>query len=632
MRKTFIILQKSLLAILAAAVTLSSAAFFALPQPAYARLAAKFIVKLKSPDPKILLEIGGDVKKLFVGSQSSVFVNTYEFSSNLELVEIQKHLGKNAVYVQPDFLFEAEEIWSAPAQSLSAEQPQTVNDPGFTSNYLNVDKQWGLPAAGFDYAWTKTTGSVNNVVAIIDTGVDATHQDLLNLHLVPGYDFIKNKNIEGRINSDDNGHGTLVAGVLGASANNGIGVVGTNWLISVMPVKALDQSGKGDSSSVAEAIVWAADHGANFINLSFGGIGFAHDVALSNAVDYAFNKGVVIVAAAGNDTSNSGIDLGQEPVYPVCDDNGNNEIIGVAATDQNDLKPDFSNFGSSCVDVTAPGKRILSTINYDPLNKTYAPNSYAYASGTSLAVPYVVGEAALLRALYPQISHIQIRDQILSTADPIDNNNLTQCSGHSCRGLLGAGRINAKKAIYNSLGTSLIKDNDLVSLGQNQQVYQLVGSQKRPVSQFVLNQRFSQSQIKTITSAQLANFSDGPNVLPSEDTLVKAQGSPAVYIIKRGQKQPITYQIFRQRNFDFARVAELPQSEISTWQTGSLLPPSEGSVVKAANKQTIYWVVGETLHPVNGAFYAQTGLKIFPLLLVSANDLSGFAQGEPYIR
>ena len=158
----------------------------------------------------------------------------------------------------------------------------------------------------------------------------------------------------------------MVTGVLGATANNGLGVVGTNWQISIMPVKALDSIGQGDAATLAQAIVWAADNGAQFINLSVGGVGFGHDTTLANAVSYAFNKNVVIVAAAGNDLKVTGESLDQNPVFPICDDNNYNMVIGVAATDQNDQKADFSNYGHNCIDVSAPGKRILSTISIDP--------------------------------------------------------------------------------------------------------------------------------------------------------------------------------------------------------------------------------------------------------------------------
>src|SRR5581483_11993461 len=150
---------------------------------------------------------------------------------------------------------------------------------------------------------------------------------------------------------------------------------------------------------------------------------------------------------AGNDTDTTGQNLDQNPVFPVCDDNNYNMVIGVAATDQNDQKASFSNYGKNCIDVDAPGKRILSTIDFDPLTKKPSPNSYAYASGSSMAVPFVVGEAALIRSMHPGATNIQIRDSIIGTAVSIDSLNPAQCAGRSCNALLGAGRIDVNASI-----------------------------------------------------------------------------------------------------------------------------------------------------------------------------------------
>lgn len=610
--------------------------FFSVYCPAAAALpqadAQNYIVKLKSSDAGILWRLGSNIIPEFGFSSEPEFQNIFKFTSGFGLNFLKSQISPAAVYIEPDG-FVSESLVLANSDLINApSQAVTANDPGFTPNPLNIDKQWALPKAGFDYAWSKTTGSNNNVVAIIDTGLDATHEDLQNLNLVAGYNFLTNQDIVGKVNSDDNGHGTLVAGILGATANNGLGIAGANWVISIMPVKVLDASGKGESASVAQAIVWAADHGANFINLSLGGIGFGHDTVLINAVTYAFKKGVLLVAAAGNDSATSGSNLDIDPVYPVCDDGGSNMIIGVAALDQNDLKAGFSNFGKNCIDVSAPGKRILSTINYDPLNKAYAPNSYAYVSGTSIAVPFVVAQAALIKALNPGATNSQIRDQILATADPIDNLNLSQCNNGSCRGLLGAGRINVRASVDRKIPLFSPQEGDLVTTGQGQPVFQIIGGQKRQVSPFVLNQKFLSQTVKTIDPALLANFLQGPFVTPQEGTLLKTEDSPAVYFISNGQKLPVTYQVFLQRKFDFSQVVALDSSQVSSWITGNLLAPAEGSLVKTAKNFTVYWVVGGTLHPINRNFYVERALNIFPILSVSQEDLDGFPKGEAYIR
>lgn len=612
------------------AVFLLAGSFFLPVKSSAARAEEKsYIVKLKTGSAdKILEGVGRKIRPEFEFADNERFENIYLMNSFLSAEEIKSKLGEQAEYVEVDRELQV----FAEIESIPRLEPAVLNDPGFTSNELNIDKQWGLAKVGYNFAWSRSIGSASNVVAVVDTGIDFTHEDLQSIRVVSGYNFITGQKLEGNINSDDNGHGTLVAGILGATANNGMGVAGTNWSISIMPIKALDETGKGTSSAVAKSIVWAADHGANIINLSLGGIGFGHDQTLANSIEYAFEKGLVIVAAAGNDVVVTGGDLDKNPVYPICADNDSNMIIGVTATDHNDLKPPFANFGKNCIDVSAPGKRILSTINYDPITRAHSPNSYAYASGSSLAVPYVAGQAALLMALNPEATNSQIRDHILATTDSIDNLNLSQCNGGSCRGLLGAGRINVKKSIQSKIAVTAIAEGDLISLGNGSSVYQIIGGQRRLVSQFVMNQRLTLQPVKVVTSVQLANFSDGAYAAPADGTLIKTADSPTVYMVVRGQKFPVTKEVFNQRRLNFSQVATLSSEEVNSWLTSNLLVPEEGTLVKSKRNPTVYWVVGQVLHPVNSAFYVDRGLKVLPLFIANDRDLAAFPKGEAFVR
>ena len=503
-----------------------------------------------------------------------------------------------------------------------------LNDPGFTQNSQDIDKAWGLAKAGFPEAWEKTTGSESVVVAIIDTGVDATHEDLKTVNFVKGFDLISRKVIEGKVNSDDNGHGTLVAGVLGATANNLVGVAGTNWRISIMPVKALDADGRGDTGRVAEAIVWATDNGAQIINLSLGGIAFGHDTVLSESIAYAFRKNVLVVSAAGNDSAIGNVSLDESPVFPICEDNGLNMVLGVAAVDQNDGKTDFSNYGKNCIDVVAPGRRILSTINHDPITKIYSPNSYAYASGTSLATPFVAGQAALLKALYPFATNVQIRDRIISTADQVDFLNLSQCGGKPCRGLLGAGRINVKKSLEAGIFDQGFLDGDLVRAQENGAVYMILGGKKQLVSSFVFNQRFLGFAIRSASIKQLENMPDGSYASPLEGTLVKTDKNPTVYMIKNGMKWPVLASVFRQRGLKFPNISTVSLPELDSWIAGGFLAPTEGTIVKNPSGRSLFWVIGETLRPINRQFIIDKGIAKFPQLVLTDKDINGFSKGE----
>jgi hypothetical protein len=507
-----------------------------------------------------------------------------------------------------------------------------VNDPGYTEDSRDIDKQWGLSRVGFTSSWSKTSGSLDNVVAILDTGVDATHEDLKNINFVEGYDFIARKAIVGKINSDDNGHGTLVTGILAATPNNGVGIAGTNRLVTIMPIKVLDSEGKGQAAVVAEGIRWAADHGAQFINLSLGGSGFPDDSSLSGAITYAYKKNVLIVAAAGNDSALEGLNLDTKPAFPICDDNNSNMILGVTVSDSNDLKPEFANFGKNCVDVMAPGKRILSTINYDPITKIYSPNSYAYGSGTSLAVPLVVGQAALIRSVFPQATNSQIRDRIISTADNLDALNMSQCGGVSCKGLLGAGRINVFKSLQGDLVPNNIKEGELLRAENSNTIYFYSGGQKRLISSFVYNQRFLNNPVNVVKAELLSSLPESSYAMPLDGTLVKWHKEPTVFFISHGKKHPVSFGVFKQRGFDFKNVSTVSFEELNSWSTGSFLVPTEGILVKSQRNNTLYFVLGQVLHPVSREYYIDKGLSVLPVFVLSDLEIKTLPKGDPFVR
>jgi len=604
---------------------LSAVLFSALPGVLPKKAAAavppsRYIIKLQNNNPAKLAAVAEDFKQKFTFSQNPQFSNIYEFSSTLPLLSLEEELRGSYVYIEEETNYKL------------TVAVITTNDPAFTLNPLDIDRQWGLVKAGFPAGWVKTTGSLATKVAVIDTGVDVTHEDLRRANFLSGFDVTTGQNILSTINSDDNGHGTLVTGIISAVPNNGLGLAGTNWQVSVMPVKALDASGSGSSLDLAEGIVWATDHGANIINLSLGGIGFAHDATLSNAISYAYNKDVVIVAAAGNDVAITGGNLDVEPVFPICNDNGQNMIIGVAASDQNDLKADFSNFGKSCIDVVAPGKRILSTTNHDPVTGNLVPNAYAYASGTSLATPYVTGQTALLRSLFPKATNSQIRDRIISTADNIDSLNLSQCSGLSCKGYLGAGRINVVRSLAEEIVIQSIVDGDLVSVGKNSSVYLISGGKKGLISPFVYSQRFSSTPVKQVQGANLDKFLDGPYAEPLDGTLVKLANDPTVYYMSKGLRLPVLGSVFALRQYKFSDVVTLSYSEINSWLQGSFLSPPEGTLVRTPKNQTVYWTVSGLLHPINFGFYTAKGLQVFGVNIISDADVKGLPKGEAYIQ
>lgn len=578
-----------------------------------------YVIKLRGDNLDKLYVLGINPQKVFAEKQEKDFSKVYSFESNLSLKELQKQLAGDFEFLEIDQKIIA-----------TAKKDEFFpNDPGLVKNPDNIDRQWGLLKANFPKAWNQTKGSKDIVVAVIDTGLDATHEDFKKTKLKAGYDVLTDSRISGRRNSDDNGHGTLVTGVIGASTNNDMGIAGAAFNVSIMPIKALDSSGSGTASKISQAIIWAADNDADVINLSLGGMGFGHNKVLANAITYAFNKNVVIVAAAGNDVAITGGNLDKEPVFPICNDNGKNMIIGVTATDVNDLKPGFANYGKACVDVSAPGRRILSTINHDPATGADSPNSYAYASGTSLAAPFVSAQAALLRSLYPDASNGQIRDRILSTAVNIDNLNISQCAGGSCKGLLGTGRIDVAKSLEEQI--IKISDGDLVQVTGTNTFYYINGGKKQIVIPFVRSQRFAFTPVKVVTETDLENFSEGSFAEPLDGTLVKSPNEPSVYLIQNGLRSPVTYQVFTMRGFQFKDVVTLTNIEVGSWVVGSFVTPPDDTIVKSKTNPTVYWVVNGTLHPVNYKFYTEKGLQAKPIVNFSENDIANFPKGDAYI-
>lgn len=561
-------------------------------------------------DPRIL-----SMQKLFVDPQDSSFSDIYKISTTYSPLQIE------AAYP----------VAYAQASQPVAESFTSVNNPGFSTNPNDPTHQWGLLKADFPDAWDIQKGSLSIKVAVIDTGIDGTHQSLDAGQVAGGYNFLTQTIIQPSSDSDDNGHGTLVAGVIGATPNNFRGITGADWSVTLVPLKALNSTGSGNSADVASAIVYATDHGANVINMSFGGIGFANDTTLSAAIAYAYSKNVVLVAAAGNDETGQGNDLDTSPEFPVCDNSGQGQIIGVAATDINNLKASFSDFGKACVTVSAPGDHILSTISFDPNTHAAAPNSYAYAAGTSLAVPFVTAEAVLIEAQYPGISAAEVRDRIVRSAVSVDALNTTQCNGGSCAGLLGSGEIDAFAALSPNLVPPIADGTLVTTAGAGQTIYYISGGTKEPVSGFVQNERFSGMTPTVVQGYQLAAIPTGAYAMPTDGTFVKTSSSNTVYEVDSGSLHPVTYQVFLERNISPSKVNTISAAEVASWLTTTFYPPAEGTLVKSATNPTVYWVVSGLLHPISYGFYTQRGLKVFPIMVVPAGDIPSFAQGNSFV-
>lgn len=297
-------------------------------------------------------------------------------------------------------------------QSTIPPTPIQVNDPDFN----DPQRVYAPQMLQVSYAWQYTMGTPSTIVAVVDSGVNPEHPELVG-RILDGYDFVNDDEQA----LDDHGHGTHIAGLIAAAANNGTGSAGLCPLCSILPVKVLNASNVGTWSDVAAGIVYAVDHGAQIINLSLGGTSNAPVVQA--AVAYATQHDVLIVAAAGNSRSDT-------PFYPAALE----DAIAVSATRQDDTRWSLSNYGS-WVDVAAPGYTIYST--YHDLNNYYG--GYIFMSGTSMAAPHVAGLAGLLLSQKPERTAADLRRIILETADDLGQPGADVD--------FGSGRINAKKAL-----------------------------------------------------------------------------------------------------------------------------------------------------------------------------------------
>jgi type VII secretion-associated serine protease mycosin len=251
-------------------------------------------------------------------------------------------------------------------------------------------QQWPLDQTSYEATWPTTRGG-GVVVAVIDTGVRADHEDLAGA-VLPGLDLVAPG--DGRI--DPHGHGTHVAGIIAAAANNGRGVAGAAPDARILPIRVLDATGAGNASKVATGIVWAVQHGARVVNLSLGGT--VPSDGLLEAVDYATANGVLVVAAGGNGGA------GGAAVYPAAFA----PALAVSAVDAFRARASFSTAGAY-IDVAAPGVGIVSTYGS-------APDAYASANGTSMATPYASAAAALVFAANPALTADQARTLVEQAA------------------------------------------------------------------------------------------------------------------------------------------------------------------------------------------------------------------------
>lgn len=352
-----------------------------------------------------------------LNSEFSFADNVYVVKGDRQTLNaLKKSVGKYTEYIEPNYIYEANAI---------------ILDGGKVPNDPFYGKQWNLRSINVESAWQETKGN-GVTVAVIDTGVTRV-PDLQKTEFVSGYDFVNDRTLA----TDDNGHGTHVAGTIAQSTNNNYGVAGIAYEANVMPLKVLDAYGSGTVADIAEAIKFAADNGAEVINMSLGGGGESQ--LMKEAIDYAYNKGVVIIAAAGNSNQNS---AGYPARYP--------RVIGVSALDPSGEKAPYSNFGAG-VDISAPGGSTAGGneaggILQNTIDAETGESIFAAFQGTSMASPHVAGVAALIKAMGvedpEQIANILKESSRAIEQDPLNHFGSGQLDAAAAVELAAKGQFN----------------------------------------------------------------------------------------------------------------------------------------------------------------------------------------------
>ncbi|MBD2138970.1 peptidase S8 [Anabaena sp. FACHB-1237] len=345
-------------------------------------------------------------------NQFSAKDNVYIIKGDKQRLQELKHspLDSATEYIEPNYIYKTKPNHTVPTTN---DQPNT-NLTGPNDQFYS--KQWNLHKIGIEAAWTHSKGN-GITVAVIDTGITKV-RDLYDTKMVKGYDFVNDREEA----TDDNGHGTHVAGTVAQTTNNQYGVAGVAYEASLMPLKVLNADGAGTVADIAEAIKFAADNGADIINMSLGGGGESQ--LMKEAINYAHSKGVTIIAAAGNESAD-GVSYPARYAH----------VIGVSAFGPDGEKASYSNYGAG-VDISAPGGSEAGAI----LQETIGENGegvFLGLQGTSMASPHVAGVAALIKATGVKEPE-EILQILKQSARVIPDDSLNY---------YGAGQLNAEAAV-----------------------------------------------------------------------------------------------------------------------------------------------------------------------------------------
>lgn len=473
-------------------------------------------------------------------------------------------------------------------------------------DYLNIPKAWDIAKGD------------NVVVAILDSGVDINNPDLkFNI-------WKNNKEIkDDGIDNDNNGytddiygwdfvdsdsdpspvagsqydklsinHGTALAGIIGAVANNGIGITGIAFNSKIMPIRILKSDGEGFVDDLVKAIDYAVKNGADIINLSL--VGFDMSSELEEAISQAHKSGVLVVAASGNaQAGESARNLNLEPAYPACygDNQNNNIVLTVASINLLDKKSSFSNYGSNCVDLSALGEKITSLAYYNPDEDLSSYYSYNW-HGSSFSTAIVSGIAALIKSKNLSISSNDILELLVNNAQNIDNLNT------GLEGQLGSGKVD----VMSSLNSDFEFSGKLIKLKDSSAIYYLDHNQHRHLfsNQNVFwswySGTWSDQEIEIISQEKFDGYTVGKNITVRPGTkLIKFQNSGRIYVISPNNiLRHVDIETLKKLYGNYeSRLVVMQNSFESDYVFGDKLNNSiypDGSIIQYNNSNVIWYI------------------------------------------
>lgn len=569
---------------------------------------------------KITPENNEKVKGASTENENLDLLYVLEFSEEKNIAQLVNEYEKNPEieYAEPDYELKTQ---------LAPNDPYYYSSGSWGQGYADL---WGIKKINSAGAWDYNTGSQDVVVAVIDTGIDYNHSDIanniwVNNDEIPsngvdddgngyiddyyGYDFYNGDSDP----MDDHAHGTHCAGTIAAVGNNNLGVVGVGWNTKVMAVKFLSRYGSGYYSDAISSIYYAVNNGANVLSNSWGGGG--RYTAMQTAIDYAYNNGVVFVAAAGNSNSDAYY------FTPA----GLDHVVTVAATDYQDNKASFSSWGD-VVEVSAPGVDVLSLKSSQGSCTTVA-NYYCRMSGTSMATPHTAGLAALILANDINFTPDEVTSYLTNNADDLGTPGKDIYFGY--------GRINSYNSVAESGTPVTHPEGSIIKSRDSATTYRIENGQKRSFPSAAVYSSWSNSwsDVVEVRAVDINSYSEGSQMQLRPGVLVRANDSPSVYLIDGSNRLPISSaQVYIDLGYSWSAIRVVSPSELEDYNVGDSVSDTgshiDGSLVRTQSSYAVYLLDNGQRRVIPSAQIFNNRYRWQDISVISSSEMNGYPSGS----